>query len=82
MGDACIQPRQVVNPADDPRAAWPYTQPAWVFTSRELPTVRDAEIRFVRGDARPVHEQMRVAAGDRNLWMVGGGELAGQFLNT
>jgi dihydrofolate reductase len=41
--------------------------------------VRGADIRFVRGDVRPVHETMVAAAGNRNVWIVGGGELAGQF---
>lgn len=58
---------------------WPYEQPAWVFTSRTLRPVEGADIRFVRGDVRPVHEQMVAAAGGRNVWLVGGGELAGQF---
>jgi dihydrofolate reductase len=60
-------------------SAWPYTQPAWVFSSRKLPAVDGADIRFVQGDVRPVHEAMRQAAGDRNIWVVGGGDLAGQF---
>jgi dihydrofolate reductase len=60
-------------------SAWPYRQPAWVFTSRSLPAVPGADLRFVRGDVRPVHAAMRAAAGDRNLWIVGGGDLAGQF---
>jgi len=64
--------------ADKPQP-WPYEQPAWVFTSRSLPVVDDADIRFVRGDVRPVHEQMAAAAGERNIWLVGGGELVGQF---
>ena len=39
-----------------------------------------ADIRFVSGDVRPVHEQMRKAAGPgKNLWIVGGGGLVGQF---
>src|SRR5690606_16698763 len=33
---------------------WPYTQPAWVFTHRTLPTIEGADIRFVHGDVRPV----------------------------
>lgn len=59
---------------------WPYQEtPCWVFTHRELPAVPGADIRFVSGDVRPVHEQMRTAAGDRNIWLVGGGDLVGQF---
>lgn len=58
---------------------WPYTQPTWVFSSRTLPPVPGADIRFVRGDVRPVHAAMREAAGTKNIWVVGGGDLAGQF---
>jgi dihydrofolate reductase len=62
-------------------AAWPYEQPAWVFTSRELsaPAGAGAGVRFVRGDVRPAHEEMAAAAGGKNIWIVGGGDLAGQF---
>ncbi|HLT45980.1 MAG TPA: dihydrofolate reductase family protein [Rubricoccaceae bacterium] len=59
--------------------AWPYEQPTWVFTSRSLPPVPNADVRFVSGDVRPVHEQMVAAAGGKNVWLVGGGELVGQF---
>jgi dihydrofolate reductase len=31
---------------------------------------------------RDVHEAMKEAAGDRNLWVVGGGDLAGQFADA
>lgn len=58
---------------------WPYEQPAWVFTTRELPGIDGADIRFVRGDVAPVHAAMTAAAGGKNLWIVGGGDLAGQF---
>jgi dihydrofolate reductase len=60
-------------------SAWPYRQPAWVFTSRSLPGIAGADVRFVQGDVRPVHEAMRSAAGGKNIWIVGGGDLAGQF---
>jgi dihydrofolate reductase len=60
-------------------SAWPYTQPAWIFSSRKLPAIEGADIRFVNGDVRPVHAEMRAAAGERNIWIVGGGDLAGQF---
>lgn len=59
--------------------AWPYTQPTWVFSSRTLPSIPGANLHFVRGEVQPVHAAMRLAAGDRNIWLVGGGDLAGQF---
>ena len=58
---------------------WPYSQPAWVFTTRTLPRIDGADIRFVRGDVRPVHREMIAAAGGKNIWLVGGGDLVGQF---
>jgi dihydrofolate reductase len=56
--------------------------PAWVFTSRDLPTVDGADVRFVRGDVRPVHAAMAAAAAGKNVWIVGGGDLAGRFLDA
>ena len=35
--------------------------------------------RFASGDVAPVHAEMVAAAGGRNRWIVGGGDLAGQF---
>src|SRR4051794_15185046 len=58
---------------------WPYTQPVWIFTRRTLPVIEGAKIQFVKGEVRPVHAEMRVAAGNKNIWIVGGGDLAGQF---
>ena len=58
---------------------WPYTQPTWIFSSRELPRIPGADIRFVKGDVGPVHREMVAAAGGKNVWLVGGGELVGQF---
>lgn len=58
---------------------WPYQQPTWVFTTRTLPPVPGADVRFVRGDVRPVHRTMRAAVAGKNVWIVGGGDLAGQF---
>lgn len=61
---------------------WPYTQPTWVFTSRELPIIEGANLHFVKGDVRPVHAAMRTAAQGKNLWIVGGGDLVGQFYDA
>lgn len=58
---------------------WPYDIPTWVFSSRDLPAVAGADIRFVRGDVASVHAEMTEAAGGKNIWIVGGGDLVGQF---
>lgn len=65
--------------ADGKAEPWPYEQPTWVFTSRTLPVIKGADLRFVRGDVRPVHAEMVKAAGGKNVWIVGGGELVGKF---
>ncbi|WP_127500955.1 dihydrofolate reductase family protein [Actinoplanes solisilvae] len=56
--------------------------PSWVFTHRSLPPIPGATVNFVEGDVRPVHEAMRAAAADKNIWIVGGGELAGAFADA
>jgi dihydrofolate reductase len=61
---------------------WPYDTPCWVFTHRQLPVVPDASIEFTSGDVTAVHRRMVDAAGDRNVWIVGGGDLAGQFADA
>lgn len=63
-------------------SAWPYSQPTWVFSHRTLPTIAGADVRFVQGDVRSVHAEMRAAARGKNLWVVGGGDLAGQFYDA
>jgi dihydrofolate reductase len=61
---------------------WPYDIPGWVFTHRRLPVVPDAPIEFTSGDLAAVHEKMVEAAGSRNVWIVGGGDLVGQFADV
>ncbi|MFP5334228.1 MAG: dihydrofolate reductase family protein [Actinomycetes bacterium] len=59
-------------------ASWPYEVPCWVFSRRRQPPT-DGDVRFVSGDVAAVHPRMVAAAGDRTVWVVGGGDLAGQF---
>ncbi|MFD0524465.1 dihydrofolate reductase family protein [Paractinoplanes durhamensis] len=61
---------------------WPYTQPSWVFTHRTLPGVDGADIRFTSAPATEVHAAATEAANGRNVWVVGGGDLAGQFTDA
>jgi dihydrofolate reductase len=58
---------------------WYGDTPCWVFTHRTLPAVPGANIVLVHGDVAPVHEQMADAFGGKNVWLVGGGDLVGQF---
>ncbi|MEV6278634.1 dihydrofolate reductase family protein [Nocardia sp. NPDC051832] len=56
--------------------------PCWVFTHRELPVIPGANLRFVSGAVEPIHKEMAEAAGDKNIWLLGGGELVGQFADA
>lgn len=58
---------------------WPYDFPVWVFSSRDLPVVDGADIRFVQGVVAHYHAEMVKAADNNNVWIVGGGDLVGQF---
>lgn len=58
---------------------WEYSQPAWVFSHQELPAPEGADIRFARGDVAEVAPQILSAAGQKDVWVMGGGDLAGQF---
>jgi len=81
MGSATYEwmVRNADKVASETGSPWPYTQPVWIFTSRVHPIVEGANIRFVKGDVRHIHDEMRVAAGAKNIWIVGGGDLAAQF---
>lgn len=70
-------------PGQDPEAAgWPYDLPCWVFTHRALPVPAGAQVVLTDEDVATVHQAMAAAAGDRDIWVVGGGELAGQFADA
>ncbi len=61
---------------------WPYDLPCWVFTHRELQVVPGARIAFTSADVATVHAEMVAAAEGRNIWIVGGGDLVGQFADA
>src|SRR5438874_1771154 len=56
--------------------------PPWVFTRRPLPAIPGARLNFVSGSVAPVHAAMAAAAGEKNIWIIGGGELAGAFADA
>ena len=57
-------------------------KPTFVFTKRQLPVPRGADVRFVSGAVADALPAIREAAGDGDIWVVGGGDLAGQFLDA
>jgi dihydrofolate reductase len=71
----------VLNHVED----WPYAnKPFWVLTSRELPVPggAGADVRFARGSVRGLHPELLDAAGGRNVWVVGGGNVASQYADA
>ena len=61
---------------------WPYEIPCWVFTHRELTVVPGAQVVFTSDPVETVHARMVEAAGGKNVWLVGGGDLVGQFADA
>jgi len=61
--------------------AWAYEIPCWVFTHQELDALGE-DIRFVQGAVIDRWEEIRTSAGERDVWVVGGGDLAGQFADA
>ncbi|MBS1674863.1 MAG: dihydrofolate reductase [Actinobacteria bacterium] len=57
-------------------------RPTFVFTSRTLPGVPGADFRFVHGSVAEHWAQVLDAAAGKDVWIVGGGELAGQFIDA
>lgn len=57
---------------------WSYTQPSLVFTHRDLSPVHET-VSVVQGTPASHRAALEEAAGDRDVWVVGGGDLAGQF---
>jgi dihydrofolate reductase len=63
---------------DNDPGQWAYEQPTWVFTHREFPAPL-GDVRFTSAPVPEVHAEMTEAADGKNLWVVGGGELVGEF---
>jgi dihydrofolate reductase len=56
--------------------------PTFVFSSRSLPVPAGADVRVVSGDVAGHLDAIRAAADGKDVWLVGGGELVGQFLDA
>jgi dihydrofolate reductase len=64
---------------------WPYKgKPCWVLSSRDLPKPagEGVDVRIVEAKVPELYDEMVAAAGERNLWVVGGGNVASQFADA
>jgi dihydrofolate reductase len=57
-------------------------RPTFVFTTRELPRPEGADVRFVSGPVSDALPEIRAAVGGGDIWITGGGDLAGQFFEA
>ena len=55
-------------------------RPTWVFTHRTFPA--SAQVSFTSAPVVEVHAEMVAAASGKDVWIVGGGDLAGQFADA
>jgi dihydrofolate reductase len=66
-------------------AEWPYKgKPTWVLTSRDLPLPEgeDVDVRFANANVADLYDELIEAAGERDLWVIGGGNVASQFVDS
>jgi dihydrofolate reductase len=73
----------LAHPAE--AGGWPYAgKPAWVLSSRDLPVPdgEDVDVRIVNATVPDLYDEMTASAGDGDLWVVGGGNVASQFADA
>lgn len=61
---------------------WGYEQPTWVCTHGEPALPTQGRVETFAGDVAELHPRLLEAADGKDVWVVGGGDLAGQFLDA
>ncbi len=64
---------------DNHSGPWPYQVPCLIFTHQNLKAIDGADIEFVSGEVKQQHLHLQKIANGKNIWVMGGGDLAGQF---
>ena len=65
---------------DNDPDGWEYTLPTWVFTHRDFPPLDT--VTLTTDDVRSVHAELTAAAAGKDIWLMGGGDLVGQFADA
>jgi dihydrofolate reductase len=64
----------------DQPGEWMYEQPSWVLTHRPQIIAEGHPVRTFDGDVRQLHPKLTADAAGRDVWVVGGGDVAAQFV--
>lgn len=68
----------VKNHPDD----WGYEQPTWVLTHRPEIISPEYPVQVFSGDIAELHPKLVEAAAGQDVWVVGGGDVAAQFVTA
>ncbi|CAN5713510.1 dihydrofolate reductase family protein [soil metagenome] len=63
----------------DQPGEWMYDQPTWVLTHRPQIVADGHPVQTYVGAVEDLHPTLVDAAGERDVWVVGGGDVAAQF---
>jgi dihydrofolate reductase len=61
---------------------WPYTQPSWVLTHRPDIIADGHPVQTFTGEVVDLHPELVSAAAGKDVWVVGGGDVATQFVTA
>jgi len=61
---------------------WMYEQPSWVATHRPQIIVDGHPVQTFDGDLADLHPKLVSAAAGKDVWVVGGGDVAAQFVTA
>lgn len=64
---------------ENTKGPWPYKVPCFIFTHRNFEVMIGANVRFLKGDVATYFQELKNSARDKNIWLMGGGDLVGQF---
>ncbi len=62
--------------------AWMYEQPSWVLTHRPHIIAEGHPVQTFDGDVAELHPKLVSAAAGKDVWVVGGGDVAAQFVSA